>query len=238
MSTAIMTLLNFPSLTFRIDEWVKRLFALLLLALILLVLIAPSAVIGYAGIGDFISEKLLSRTGTGDSSLYISRDGNGPVVLGIAPTIATGDANIDIGETYDAVLHGTVSSLNGLPQADIWFVWGNTVGMTNTTTVVTATSTGDYTGNISGYDPNDIIYYQFRSSADGSVVGDTRDFKVGGGKEVGYWLLWNLLPVVIAIGAFAVAIRLSGNFIAALIAVAIALITIAMVKAILPVIWG
>jgi len=234
------TLLGFPPLSFRLDKWSQYLFTVLLLLLILLVMLSPSVVAGYAGIGGFISEKLLSRTGTGDSSLYLSRDGGGPIVLGVGPTISTGGTTSTelVGGTTTATLHGTVSSLNGFPRAEIWFMWGYGAGdMTNSSVVDTVTATGDYSITITGYDPGQDVSYEFRSATDGTAVGNTESFRIEGGQGASYWILWNLLPMVIAIGTFVVVIRLTGNFVAALIAVATALITIVLIRSIMPILW-
>ncbi len=212
----------------------RRLAAVLVLLLLVWVLVSPTLVSAYAGLGDYISEKLLGGAGATDASLYLGDSANGPTVLGSGPAITTNavtDAIITSGGTI-ATLRGALTDLNGMPQADVWFVWGyDPSAMVNTTPVITVFAIGDQTAAIAGYNSEQEVYCQLRAGTDGTSRGAVQSFRVEGG--TGGWLLWNILTLVIAMGMFILILRFSGNLIVALVGTIIGILAIAIVRSIL-----
>jgi hypothetical protein len=189
----------------------------------------------YAGLGGYISEKMLGN-GT-SSSLYLGNSANGPIVLGTGPTISTQGVTNSVytsgGST--ATLHGNLASLNGMPLANVWFRWGYTPAtLTQTSTVSVVTTTGDKAITITGYDAGLTVYYQFRATTDSATptIGATRSFVIDGGWGLSYWLLRNILSLVIAAGILILVLRVgsTGNWVAALTLTIIGLIAIVMVQ--------
>lgn len=227
------------------DRWVQRAVAVVfLLCIALLVLTAP--VSGYAGLGGYISEKLLSRTAGVTASLYLGDSTSGPTVIGAGPAISTSTTSgvATVGGVATATLSGVVSNLNGFPRADTWFTWGYAPGaLTNTTATVTVTGTGYVTTTITGYDPGAMtVYYQFVSSTDGTSLGGVNNFRtnpLSSGTGADYWLLWNLLSVAVGMGMFVLIIRLArgGSWVAVLLVAMIGLATVALINSLLPTLW-
>lgn len=175
-----------------------KLFTALLLLAIVWIVIYPVYISAFAGFGGYISEKLLGN-GT-DESLYLGDGINDLTVLGTGPVISTlGATSSSSGGVVSMVVKGNLQNLNGMPRADVWFVWGYSAAtMNNTTAINTVTTTGVQTVTIN---PNagTTVYYQFRSSTDSTVVGAVRSLTaVGGGHGVSYWLLQTLLPIIVA----------------------------------------
>ena len=215
------------------DHLVRRLLILLAIFSVAWLLVSPSFISAYAGLGGYISEKMLG--GATNASLYLGDSSSGPVVIGSGPVISTGGVTNNIMDATGTVatLHGTLGNLNGFPQADYWFVWGESpTAMTNVTPAVTVTTTGDKTADISGYHPSATVYYQFRSSTDGTSIGLVQSFRVAGGRGWAHLLLW-LLLIIIAAGIFIAILRLTGNPVAALLATIIGIIAFYVVRAML-----
>ena len=168
-------------------------------ALLLLVWItglSTSSSSAFVGFGGYVSEKLL---GNSNNVLYLGDEASELVVLGSCPTVSTGTAtSTSIGGTISATLRGNLSNLNGMPRADVWFVWGySPSAMVYSTTLSTVTTTGEQTATISP-DVGDTVYYQFRSSTDGTSAGATRSFVAGGGHGASHWMINTLLPIIVA----------------------------------------
>jgi len=210
----------------------RRLLMIMVILLVALVALSPNIMSAYAGLGDYISEKLLGGTGATSASLYLGDSAGGPVVLGSGPlitTLAVTDATLPATGTT-ATLRGNLASLNGLPLANVWFVWGYTPAtMTNITPVVVVLAVGDQTSVITGYDPQE-VFYQFQASTDGTSLGSVRSFAVSGGRGTAFWLMWNILTLVIAMGLFILVLKLTRNPIAALVGTIIAIIGITIVR--------
>lgn len=195
-----------------------RLITLTLLAVLAWVLLSPTMVTAFAGFGGYISEKLL-----GDGSneaLYLGDGTNELAVVGSGPVVSTlGATSSSAGNVVSMVVWGNLQDLNGMPRADVWFVWGYSAGtMTNTTAVTTVTSTGVQTFTINP-DAGTDVYYRFQASTDGIAYGSIQSLSVvGGGHGVSYWMLNTLLPIVVA-GVILVGVLVStGNPILALVA--------------------
>jgi hypothetical protein len=223
-----------------IGKWIPRSISLILLAVIAYMTLAPSSVFGYAGLGGYLSEKLLGAAGNA-SSLYLGSGAAGPTILGSGPLISTSpvtDATLPEHGAATATLRGNLANLNSMPSADVWFVWGYSAAtMSNTTPIVTVTTTGEKTAAITGYDPGLTVYYSFRGYSEGltTLTGGTLSFIAGGGRGVSFWLLSNILTLVIAAIILIVAFRvgISGNWTAALILVIIGILAIALVRGLL-----
>ena len=216
----------------------KRSISILILTTIILIMMHPMSVSGYAGLGQYISEKLLSRTGTGDSSLYLGSGSSGPTVLGSGPTISTGVAtNPHAAGGTKITLSGTVLSLNGFPRADIWFEWGyDPSNLNNTSTVSTVTSTGLYSIEVIGWSVGTPVYYRFASSTDGTTRGSTSNFNTSGA-GVDYWFMWNVLPLAVALVGLITVLKLTGNWPMAILIVVVTLIGVRIVKALMVTLW-
>ncbi len=211
----------------------RRLVAVLGLMVLVTVLISPSLLSAYAGLGDYISEKLLGDNVTPSASLYLGDSASGPVVLGSAPFITTLPATdiVSAGGVASATLRGNLSDLNGMPRADVWWVWGySPATMVNTTAVTTVTTTGVKSTSVAGMNIGVDIYFQFQAGTDGTAIGATETFLSGGAHGTSYWILTNLLPLVIAVGLFVFIIKLSGSPLAALIGAVIGLMAFLIVQ--------
>ena len=194
-----------------------KLASLLIVLLILWVLASPVSVSAFAGFGDYISEKLL---GNGVNEAQYLGDGTAELtVLGSGPIITTG--TIISQSAGSAVVNGNLSSLNGMPSADVWFEYGITSGaLINSTTPVTVTTTGTQTAILTGL-TGGTVYYQIVASTDGTTRGDTAYFASGEG--FGNWLMNTLLPIVLAAVILIGVLLLTGNPIAALLATVVGL---------------
>jgi len=216
----------YPSwLMFWLGERKRSLVILSCIAVLLLgcVLTIPYTASAFAGLGGYISEQLLGD-GTGEM-LYLGDGTNGAMVLGSAPIVSTGTASSSsAGNTVTMTMHGTLYTLNGMPEADVWFSWGYTpTAMVYTTPTVTVTSTGERTADIH---PNAgaAVYYQFHAGTDGTASGLVQNLPVvGGGHGVSYWMLNILLPVVLALVILVTALMLTRSLILALLSSVIGL---------------
>jgi len=91
-----------------------------LLALILSVLIlSPALITAFSGYGGYISEQTLGD-GTNENQ-YLGDGSNYFEIVGSGPAVSTQEPTVGVEE---ATLKGTVDSLNGMEEADVWFEWG------------------------------------------------------------------------------------------------------------------
>jgi len=211
-------------------EQVKRWIPFILVLYLAFVIISqPAIVSAIAGFGGYISEKML---GDGTNEILNLGDGANELgVLGTAPIVSTVSATSKSeGGIVSADLTGNLQNLNGMPRASVWFAWGYTPAVSNSTPVNTVTTTGVQTATINP-NPGDTVYYQFRASTDGIAYGSTKSFLAGGGHGVSYWMLNTLLPVVIAAVILISVLVLTGNPIAALLASVIGLIAFYIIQA-------
>ena len=235
--TALTLLLFQPILTRETTKKINKALTLVLLVMLIIYsLVSPVMISAYAGLGGYLSEQLL---GTGvSSSLYLGDTADGPIVLGTAPTVITGNAtNIAYTEAGTSVtLHGNLTSLNSMERAEVWFIWGyDPTTLVNTTPAVEVTTTGEKTAVLTGYSNVSRVYYQFVAGTDAQATGATQSFTIGEG-GMGSWLLDNILTLIIAAGLFIILLSFSKNPVVALILTVIALLAIAIVKATLDVI--
>lgn len=222
------------------DKLTRRMLYVLAITGLIFLMLSPVAVSAFAGLGGYVSEKLLGNAITTDSVKSLGDSLTGETVLGAAPVITTQPATNAqlIGGVSSATLNGNLSSLNGFPSAQVWFAWGYTAGtMSNTTVATTVLAIGDVAHDITGYDPGARVYFQMLSGTDGTAVGAVRSFVVGA-SGIGYYLLWNLLTVIIALGMFIIVLKASdGNWVAALISVIIGIIAIYFIRTALTSLW-
>lgn len=209
----------------------RRLVVVLGLMLLALMIVSPNMLSAYSGLGNYISEKLLGDGVVPDASLYLGDSASGPAVIGSGPIVSTlsvNNATITAGVST-ATLRGNLTNLNGMPRADVWWVWGySPTAMINTTFASTVTTAGDKTVAISGYKANIAVYYQFQSSTDGTSLGSVMSFQVGGGTGGG--LLNAMLPLIIAVSMFIFIIKMTGNPVAALIGAVVGLMAFIIIQ--------
>lgn len=205
------------------DSRLPKITALLLLLLMVWVVISPSVVSAFAGLGGYISEKMLGD-GTNEA-LYLGNGTNNLTVLGSGPVVTTvGATSSSVGNVVTMIMTGNLQNLNGMPQADVWFLWGYAPNaMINTTGTVTVSATGEQTASANP-DAGKDVYYRFMSSTDGTSYGAIRKLStVGGGHGVSYWMLNTLLPIVVASIILVSTLMLTGNPILALVSSVIGL---------------
>lgn len=196
-------------MTTAILRWGGRLSTATIMAIVALFLIGVMATLSSVSLGDLISEKLIGRAGVADSSLIIGRTGTDTElhVIGFAPRITT-TAATDLG-SKTATLNGTVASMNGMPTAQAYFIWGSDPSaLTNTTVPFTVTTAGNYSTDIAGFPSAGVIYYQFLCDADGTNIGGVRYFPASGG--VGGFLLKQILRVILAL-AICIGVLMAGR---------------------------
>ena len=181
---------------------IKKLSAALLTALAI-VLLSPAIADAYAGLGGYISEKMIA--GAAIDSLYINRGTSGPLVVASAPRISTLPATAVSFATPPAVatLNGNIANLNGMPTASYFFQWGySAASLSNSTPVANTVSTGNFSATITGFVPQ-TIFYRFASGTDTYTYGAVSSFSITGsqaGKAAGLSLLWNVFLFIVAAG--------------------------------------
>lgn len=200
----------------------------LLLALGLLIL-SPTLVSAFAGFGGYIGEKLLGD-GTNEA-LYLGDGTNEMIVLGSGPVTSTLPVmSSTTAGGGQAVLRGNLGSLNGMPRADVWFVWGYSPSvLTNSTSAKTVFGAGEQSATITGFETKQDVYYQFVASTDGTSSGAVMSFVA----DKGFALLEVALPIVIALAILIFIISATGNPILALLGSLIGLIGFYIVMAML-----
>lgn len=223
----------------QMNRWSRRILTFVL-AFTLLV-IASSVVTIYAtgnavGLGGLLSERMLGRAGSPDSSMLLGRNGAGTTlsILGFAPIVSTRPATDFTGQgvTATATLHGLVSNMKGQPSATAYFKWGYSVAnLANTSTTTTITGTGDVAITVT-VDANQTVYYQFYTDADGTSFGSIASVVLpsGAGNVMLQTILRVLLAATIIIGVVVIG---RGNFRVMLFAVVIGLVAFAVVDVML-----
>ena len=198
------------------DTRLPKLTTLLLLFLLTWVIVSPSIISAFAGFGGYISEQLLGD-GTNEA-LYLGDGTNELTVLGSGPVISTGVAtSSSAGNVVTMTITGDLQSLNGMPEAVVWFQWGYSPVMVHNTTPATISATGQQMASINP-DAGADVYYRFVSSTDGTSYGSIQCLPVvGGGHGVSYWMLNTLLPIIIAAVILISVLLLTGNPILALV---------------------
>ena len=197
---------------------VQRLLPVLLILLIMWVVVSPHLVSAFAGLGGYISEKML---GNGTNEALQLGDGTNPlVVLGTAPTVTT--LEVSNQSSGSAILNGRLDSFNsGMTRAEVWFEWGYSASsLTNSTPVLTVTTTGTKAATITGI-TGSTVYYRIAASTDGTTRGSITYF--ASGKGVSNWLMNTLLPIVIAAVVLIGVFLLTGNPLVALVSAIVGL---------------
>lgn len=150
----------------------------------------------FSGLGGYLSELALGDGVNTYKSLSSSTAG--PIVLGSGPVVST-SAPASIG-TDSATLAGSVSNLNGLPYASVWFEWGYAAGaLVNSTAAVTIVAPGAQTAAIMPTF-NQTVYYRIVSSTDAASYGNVTSFIAGGSSSASHRAgsLLILLGIVLA----------------------------------------
>lgn len=153
-----------------------------------------------AGLGGYISEKLIDRQGVLNSSLTIARQGvsNSNLDIGLAPVpTATGASGVFMDGGTHATLNGSITTMNGFPTSSGYFEWGYDATFGNTTPVQTITAVGNYSANIAHYDPARTVFYRFVVWADGTNYSSVLTFNVissGSPASTSYSMINSLIP--------------------------------------------
>jgi len=138
---------------------------------------------------EWIEADHLSMT---DALLYYGNEDPPPTLSTLAATGVYMD-----GGTH-AALNGNLSSLGGAPTADIWFEWGYTTAYGNYAGNVTANATGAYAATITGYDPDQTVYYRFMGkNVDGTTYGSAVSFTV---TPISGYAFLRLIPLLFLVG--------------------------------------
>ncbi len=187
-----------------------------------------SAMVYAAGFGGYVSEFLMGRSGVVDSNLLIGRDGvsNSGLDLGMSGIVAVTEAtNVYMdGSGTHATLNGNLQSLNGFPQAIVYFQWGYDTSYGHTTTGQTVAAIGAFTADIAHFDPSQTVYYRAVVDCDGRNYSSASTFVASGGIVSGF----NLLNAVVVLAYVALVIFVvlaigSKSTIVALIVLAVAI---------------
>lgn len=180
----------------------KNFIMIILSCLILLFYVAFALpVFAQLGLGGFASEKMI-WTGT-PSRLWVgtSTGTSGIPAVGMgAPATILAPIDAYMSDTTYATLRGNVTSLSGFPSATLWFEWGYSAGsLTHITPTQTITAIGIYTADITGFDPAKDVYYRVGTNTDCTYYSSITRFLVGTTNAFMYRLLWNLLPIILAV---------------------------------------
>jgi len=149
-----------------------------------------------AGYGGLISEKLLQRSGTGNSFLIIGRSGvqSSDLDMSMGAIVSTLPAG-NIG-TKTATLNGDLSDLNGMPLALVYFEWGYDGVYSYATSQQTQSVVGGFSAVISNFDVSKAINFRAVALTDGSYYASGQSFKVGT-FSVAKSLLGIIIPLVL-----------------------------------------
>lgn len=176
-------------------------YTLFLVWLLIISLWLTSTVLA-SGLGGYISEKLIDRQGVTSSSLLIARQGtnNSNLDIGLAPiaTVSSATAVWMDGGTH-ATLNGSVTTMNGFPTASGYFEWGYNISYGNTTPVQTISAVGNYSADITHYDPARMVYFRFVVWADGTSYSSPSNFNVtssGSPASVSYNMINGIVPLL------------------------------------------
>jgi len=100
--------------------------------------------------------------GTCTAQITVTEAGAAIYPPGVATNAATGIAQTS------AVLNGTLNDMGGAASCLVWFKWGPTTAMANSTPVQTKTSTGSFSANISGLTSGQTYYFEAFAKNGGS----------------------------------------------------------------------
>lgn len=228
MSSMVAALTRRPLPIF--PKWGARIWwACVIMGLVLALAFCGIAVYA-SGWGGYISEKLIARDGVGGSNLLIERGGVATSGLdvgmsGVLTSPSVTGMYIDAAETAHATLHANLTTLNGFPQATVYFEWGYDTGYGNATAPQVVAATGDVTADIQGFDPSRGVYYRGVVEADGRNYSSGSSFLVGtSGAVTGFNLLNAVVLIVyIAMVLFVVIALGRASTVAVLVLMAVAI---------------
>ncbi len=178
------------------------------------ILLSQMSVQAFEGLGGYLSEFLIARSGVADSSLVIepAEGSNGIIDIGMGPVVVTLPASgVNMNGGTTATLRGNLSSLNGFSNADIHFEWGYNTSYGNTTTTQTLNAIGDFSSTIAGFSNTQAVYYRAVATADGTNYGASQQFGPVQSNPFRFAILLAVgLGLVVLIAMFAAA--LGGGF--------------------------
>lgn len=201
-----------------------------LLVLLWMYLCVPLAM-SLIPLGGNSSDKVIEVSGGADSSLLITRDGvaDSGLQAAMGAIVSTQDATqVRFG---NAVLHGTVSDLNGHPSAEVWFEWGYDTGYGNTVGGQIV-GVGTFQTTIHDFDGDQTVHFRAVSSTDGILYGGDQSFNARA-VDVGWSLMDRLLPILIGLGVIFMVLAFAGAPLVMLVAALLGIIGFAVVVAII-----
>jgi hypothetical protein len=195
----------------------KKSLSYLIVLGILIIMCLISSITLAVGIGGYMSEKLIARTGVADSNLVIDRSGISNSDLDIAmglPVVALPATNVfmDTDGTH-ATLNGRITDLKGYPSATVWFEWGYDTGYGYSTSTQTANDLGTYSAIITHYDAGKTVYYRFASLTDGTNYSDPLILSAGNPVQIAFNLSSAVYPLIILIASFILILGLVANIV-------------------------
>lgn len=200
MVAVALQILSLPVVPFLPRKGTKIWWLFSVMAVLLMLFFGTVAVYA-SGWGGYISEKVIGRSGIGDSNLLIGRSGVSNSGLdvamsGILTSPSISNTFIDGMGVAHATLRAIVTNLNGFPQATVYFEWGYDTGYGHTSASQVVVATGEYTSIIQGYDPSQTIYYRGVIETDGTNYSNGNSFLVG---NQGIIAGFNLLNAVVVL---------------------------------------
>lgn len=195
------------------------------------------SVYAMTGQGGYLSEKVIDLTGITNSLVTIGSSGisNSIVDVGTAPSVSVLSPEIS---GSSVTLRGSVADMKGFPSASVYFRWGRSANLENTTATQEIASTGTYTVSITT-EPEGEVYYRFYAEADG-ISYATSSFE-GEPTNPIYWLArvfpYVFLGIVLSLLVMGVA---TGNIGAVIISAVLAVIGIvgtAIIQTVVRTLW-
>lgn len=226
MATMALEIAKYPVSLF--PRYKSRVWWLCLVMATLLVLFFSTMAVYASGLGGYISEKLIGRSGVSDSSLVIGSSGASGSYLDVAMSgivAAAGATNVYMdGAGTHATLNGNLVTLNGFPRATVYFEWGYDTNYGHTSTSQVVTAVGAFLADIQHFDPSQRVYYRAVVDTDGRNYSGSDSFVAEGGIVSGFNLLNAVVLIAyVAMVLFTVIVIGSKSTIAALLFMAVAI---------------
>ncbi len=226
METMVMVMGSKPISIF--PSYKSKVWWFCLIMAIVFALVFVSAAVYAFGIGGYVSEKLIDRSGVNNSNVLIGRSGVSDSALstGMSGIVAAaGATNIYMdGAVTHATLHGNLQNLNGFPSVSVYFQWGYDTSYGYTTVAQSMAAIGAFTADIQNFALDRVIYWRTVVDADGRNYSGSSIFTSPSGIMTGIGLL-NAVVVVayIAMVLFAIIVIGSRSTVLALLLMAVAI---------------
>jgi len=191
-----------------IDIWRGKYNPKLLFSVILALFIASFGfwTVYASGLGGYISEKLLERSGVTNSHILIDMSGvsNSSLDTGMSGRVTVSAAsNIYMdGTGSHATLSGNLQDMNGFPSVTVYFEWGYDASYGHTTTSQVMATTGSFSATLDHFDPSETVYFRGVAVADGKNYSSPSSFVASGASFA--W--FNLLDAVVTLAYVALVI--------------------------------